>query len=340
MTTEGRRGAVLVTGGAGFIGSHVAEILLQRGHVVVALDDMSGGFEQNVPKRAESIQGSINDCRLLDRLFSTYKFRYVFHLAAYAAEGLSPFIRSFNYQNNLIGSVNLINRAVNYDVERFVFTSSIAVYGPSQSPMLESMVPQPCDPYGISKYCVELDLKCAAELFGLKSTIFRPHNVYGERQNIGDRYRNVVGIFMNQVMQDQPMTIFGDGKQSRAFSYISDVAFPIATCIERQNTIGETFNIGADVPYTVLEIAERINDAFDKELPIQFLPARHEPVHVYADHAKVRKYYPDLSSPVGLDDGIERMASWAKRYGPRQSRVFAGVEISRNMPLTWAELLR
>ena len=189
----------LVTGAAGFIGSHVAEALFKSGHKVVALDDLSGGFRDNVPARATFVEGSIVDHQLIEKLFQQHKFTYVFHLAAYAAEGLSHFIKRFNYTNNVVGSVNLINAAVNHNVKCFVFTSSIAVYGAGQTPMTEEMVPMPEDSYGIAKYAIEQDLKASHEMFGLDYVIFRPHNVYGEKQNIGDRYRNVVGIFMNQI---------------------------------------------------------------------------------------------------------------------------------------------
>src|SRR5437867_11048966 len=124
--------------------------------------------------------------------------------------------------------MTLINASVNHGVKCFVFTSSIAVYGRNQLPMTEDMVPQPEDPYGISKYAVELDLRAAHEMFGLDYVVFRPHNVYGERQNTADRYRNVVGIFMNQVLHGQPMTVFGEGTQTRAFSHVDDVAPLIA----------------------------------------------------------------------------------------------------------------
>src|SRR5262249_13221782 len=144
----------LVTGGAGFLGSHVADELLKNGHQVVALDDLSGGFPDNVPKCARFVEGSILDVRLLEDLFHRYAFTYVFHLAAYAAEGLSHFIRRFNYNNNLIGSVNLINACVNYDVKCVVFTSSIAVYGSGRLPLKEEAVPVPEDPYGIAKLAV------------------------------------------------------------------------------------------------------------------------------------------------------------------------------------------
>ncbi|MGD9318281.1 MAG: NAD-dependent epimerase/dehydratase family protein, partial [Anaerolineae bacterium] len=240
----------LVTGGAGFIGSHVARHCLALGHDVVVLDDLSGGFADHVPSGAAFVHGSITDAALIQHLFEEHRFDYVYHLAAYAAEGLSHFIRRFNYTNNLIGSANLINESIKGQVRCFVFTSSIAVYGTNQLPMREDLTPQPEDPYGIAKYAVELDLRAAHELFGLNYVIFRPHNVYGENQNLGDRYRNVIGIFMNQVMQGKPMTVFGDGLQTRAFSYIDDVAPHIANSVNVAEAYGEVINIGADEPYS------------------------------------------------------------------------------------------
>ncbi|OUC06357.1 UDP-glucose 4-epimerase, partial [Litorilinea aerophila] len=201
---------VLVTGGAGFIGSHVAEALVNAGYDVVVLDDLSGGFVDNLVPGVRFIQGSITDVQLVEELFAQERFDYVFHLAAYAAEGLSHFIKRFNYTNNLMGSINLINAAINTDVKCFVFTSSIAVYGTSpELPMTEETPAHPEDPYGIAKLAVEQELAICKEMFDLNYIIFRPHNVYGERQNIGDKYRNVVGIFMNQILQGKPMTVFG-----------------------------------------------------------------------------------------------------------------------------------
>lgn len=207
----------LVTGGAGFMGSHLARELQTMGREVVVLDDLSGGFRENLPEGVCFVQGSVADPRAVARVFRDHKFTDVYHLAAYAAEGLSHFIRGFNYTNNVVGSMHVLNESVKQDVRCFVFSSSIAVYGPNQVPMREDLTPRPEDPYGIGKYAVELDLKAAHEMFGLDYVIFRPHNVYGEYQNIGDKYRNVIGIFMNRVMQGQPMPIFGDGTQSRAF---------------------------------------------------------------------------------------------------------------------------
>ena len=330
---------ILVTGAAGFIGSHVCSHLLKAKHQVIGLDDLSGGFLDYVPDGVKFIQGSVTDTALVNKLFAENHFDYVFHLAAYAAEGLSHFIKHFNYTNNLLGSVNLINASVNHNVKCFVFTSSIAVYGKNQLPMTEDTVPQPEDPYGIAKYAVEMDLHEAHEMFGLNHVIFRPHNVYGELQNIGDRYRNVIGIFMNQIMQGQPMTIFGDGNQTRAFSYIDDVAPVIAASIARPASYNQVFNVGADKPYSVNELATVVVKAMDAKSEIKHLEARNEVVHAYSAHEKIHKHFGDLIKNVSLADGVARMAAWAKKAGARQGKPFEGIEVSKNMPPSWAKLL-
>jgi UDP-glucose 4-epimerase len=330
----------LVTGAAGFIGSHVCRHLVKQGHHVVGLDDLSGGFRDQVPDGVEFVKGSVTDVALVQKLHAEHQFEYVFHLAAYAAEGLSHFIKRFNYTNNLLGSVNLINAAVNHNVKCFVFTSSIAVYGRNQVPMTETAVPQPEDPYGIAKYAVELDLRETHEMFGLNYVIFRPHNVYGENQNLGDRYRNVIGIFMNQIMQGQPMTIFGDGKQTRAFSYIDDVAPVIAASIARPESYNQVFNVGADKAYSVLELTRVVGKAMDAKSDIKHLDARNEVVHAFSAHEKVRKHFGDLIKNVPLEEGIGRMAAWAKNAGARQGKPFEGIEIRKNLPLSWAALER
>jgi UDP-glucose 4-epimerase len=324
----------LVTGGAGFIGSHVARHCLDMKHEVVVLDDLSGGFRDQVPENALFVEGSVTDHELLSRLFEEHHFDYVYHLAAYAAEGLSHFIRRFNYNNNLIGSVNLVNEAVKHDVKCFVFTSSIAVYGASQLPMKEDLVPQPEDPYGIAKYAVEMDLRAAHEMYGLNSIIFRPHNVYGEHQNIGDKYRNVIGIFMNQIMQDKPMTVFGDGSQSRAFSYIDDVAPYIAKSVITQGAFNQVINIGADTPYAVNHLVNVVAEVLGAKPKVQYLPARKEVLHAYSDHDKARRIF-GTKPATSLETGIGRMAAWARKVGARQSQEFKNIEVSRNLPVGW-----
>lgn len=325
----------LVTGAAGFIGSHVADHCLALGMEVVSTDDLSGGFRENVPEQSQWVEGDLKDPEFVASLWQNYgPFDYVYHVAAYAAEGLSHFIRRYNYQTNLIASVNLINESVKHEVKCFVFTSSIAVYGANQLPMTEDLVPIPEDPYGISKYATELDLKAAHEMFGLNYVIFRPHNVYGERQNIADKYRNVIGIFMNQTLQDQPMTVFGDGLQTRAFSHVDDVAPLIARSPLVPAAINQVFNVGADKPYKVIELAEEIAAAFNKPLQLKHLDARNEVVHAFSDHTKVRDVF-QPPAPVDLKTGIQRMAQWVMAQGPATPVEFKAIEVRKNLPPSW-----
>ncbi len=324
----------LVTGAAGFIGSHLVDALIERGHAVVALDDLSGGFADNVNPKAKFIQASCVDHERLAQLFNEYAFDYVFHLAAYAAEGLSHFIKRFNYTNNVIGSMNLINESVNHNVKRFIFTSSIAVYGKNQLPMREDLTPAPEDSYGIAKYAVELDLKASHEMFGLDYVIFRPHNVYGERQNTGDKYRNVIGIFMNQTLAGESFTIFGDGNQKRAFSYIGDIAPILAESATHEGARNEIFNVGADAVYSVNELANEVMTAMGVRTEIHHFPARNEVVDAWSDHTKVQRVF-GKQPETTLADGLRRMAEWVRANGPRASKPFEGIEIEKNLPPSW-----
>lgn len=327
----------LVTGGAGFIGSHVVNHLLKQDHKVIVLDDLSGGDKENINSAALFYEGSILDVNLINILFEEYKFSYIYHLAAYAAEGLSHFIRNFNYQNNLIGSINLINASINHKIKCFVFTSSIAVYGTNTLPLIETQYPQPEDPYGIAKYAVELDLINAHKMFGMDYIIFRPHNVYGKHQNIGDKYRNVVGIFMNQILEKKPLTIFGNGEQTRAFTHIDDVAPYIANSVRIPNASNTIFNIGSDTVYSVKELATAVNNAMQSELNIKQLEKREEVIHAYANHKKFDTVF-NPQQQVSLETGLSEMAEWVKIHGARFSKEFQNIEITKKLPESWRKL--
>jgi UDP-glucose 4-epimerase len=326
--------SILVTGGAGFIGSHIVDELIAQGEKVIVLDDLSGGFKENVNEKAIFIQGDIFDYELIKRIFKENRIDYVFHLAAYAAEGLSHFIKRFNYNNNLLGSVNLINQSIINKVKCFVFTSSIAVYGKNQLPMTEDTVPMPEDSYGIAKYAVELELNCSHKMFGLNYIIFRPHNVYGERQNVGDKYRNVIGIFMNQILQNKPLTVFGDGEQSRAFSYIGDVAPVIAKAINVKEAYNEVFNVGADIPYTINQLIQKVKEVMSAKPEVMYLEPRNEVVHAYSTHKKAESTF-KVNDKTDLNTGLRKMAEWVKLHGAKKTKNFGKIEIGEKLPPSW-----
>mgnify|MGYP001401766777 CR=1 FL=1 len=327
----------LVTGGAGFIGSHLVDELISLNYQVVVLDNLSGGFLRNINSKAIFIKGSINNQRIVNSIFNKYNFDFVFHLAAYAAEGLSPFIRHFNYENNLIGSINLINASIKYKIKKFIFTSSIAVYGTNQTPMTEDLEPQPEDPYGISKYAIELDLKAAHHLFGLDYVIFRPHNVYGERQNHGDPYRNVLGIFINNIMLKKPLTIFGDGNQTRAFTYIKDITPYLAQSATNDQATNQIINIGSDKRYTINQLADIINNCFPQKTEITHLPSRVEVYQAFSSHSKAKKIF-NITQTTPIEIGLKNMIDYAQKIGPLKTRKFKKIEIEEKLPESWKKI--
>jgi len=327
----------LVTGGAGFIGSHIVDELILQKKKVIVLDDLSGGYKENINPKSKFIKGSVSNSKLVDRIFKENKITHVYHLAAYAAENLSHFIKRFNYENNLLGTVNLINNAVNHNVKCFVFTSSIAVYGDMKPPFKETDKPVPADSYGIAKLASEEELRISRQMFDLNYVIFRPHNVYGERQNISDKYRNVIGIFMNQILQNKPITIFGDGKQIRAFTYVKDISGIIAQSAFMPKCWNHIFNIGSDRKTTVNEIAKHVTKLFNSKSKILHLPPRVEAKFAWSNHSLVKKYFPELKD-TPIKEGIERMAEWVKRWGARESKYFEGIEIEKKLPQAWKRI--
>ena len=221
-----------------------------------------------------------------------------------------------------------------------MFTSSIAVYGPGQLPMTEDLLPQPEDSYGIAKLRRRAGAaRRRTSMFGLDYVIFRPHNVYGERQNIGDRYRNVIGIFMNQIMRGEPMTIFGDGTQTRAFTYVGDVA-----PVDRDGAVGPTAPAARSSTSAPTRRTASTSSPTScggrwasRDHPVRHLAARNEVLHAFSDHSKLHRVF-GLSAQVDLREGVRRMADWAREHGARETSLFAGIEIERGLPEAWAQL--
>jgi|TARA_A100001011_G_C14254575_1_gene819430 UDP-glucose 4-epimerase len=310
---------IFVTGCAGLLGANYTRHLLANGHEVIGIDDLSGGYKAFVTKgeNFSFVKLNLERRKKIVDLFEEHKPEVLVHFAAYAAEGLSPFIRNFNYRNNLICSANLINECIKHDT-KFIFTSSMAVYGEQEPPFTEDKRPQPIDPYGIAKYAVECDLKLAHEQFGLRYNIVRPHNVLGIYQNIWDKYRNVIGIFIRKTLNGQPILVYGDGEQTRAFSDIKYYMEPFDRLLTEYD--GEIFNIGADKHFTLNEVAEavqKVGKKYGYEVPIEHGEPRHEVKHAYCDHTKAKSML-EFRDGTNLEELIESMFVWAMKQPNRK----------------------
>ena len=310
---------ILLTGCAGLLGSNYGRHLIENGHEVIGIDNLSGGYKAFVPKgeKFTFVKLNLENRKKVKEVFEQHRPDVLCHFAAYAAEGLSPFIRNYNYRNNLICSANLINECITYDT-KMIFTSSMAVYGEQEPPFIEDKKPQPTDPYGVAKYAVEVDLELARQQFGLRYNIVRPHNVLGVYQNIWDKYRNVIGIFIRKTLNGQPILIYGDGEQTRAFSDIKYYMDPFDKLLT--NFDGETFNIGADKYFTLNEVAETVQTIGKKygyEVPIEHGEPRHEVKHAYCDHTKAKNML-EFKDNTNLVDLIESMFVWAMKQPNRK----------------------
>lgn len=325
---------VLITGAAGLIGAHLSRHLLDKGHKVIGIDNFFGGYKEFVDERVELYVGDLANVEFVNSVFRMTKPDYIYHFAAYAAEGLSPFIRNFNYTNNVLCSANIVNACINYNVKKIVFTSTMAVYGFGNPPFTEDQIPTPIDPYGIAKYTVEQDLKAAFDQFGLDYTIVRPHNVVGIYQNIWDKYRNVIGIWIRKVLNNEPLSIYGDGTQLRAFSDIAYYMIPFERLMEEYS--GEIFNIGADQEIQIVEAAKLLSKiaktrGYNSEL-VHWEP-RHE-VHVaYSNHDKAKKLL-DFVDGTDLEKTMTEMLIWAEKEPVREMKIM-DYEIEKNIYSYW-----
>lgn len=310
---------VLITGCAGLLGNHLTRHLLSKGYGVVGIDNLSGGYRDLMTDHPNFTfyEGSLEDLDFVKSVFQQERPSIAYHFAAYAAEGLSPFIRKFNYTNNVIASANVITCCISQDV-KLISASSMAVYGAQTPPFTEEMRQQPIDPYGIAKYAVEMDIAAAGSQFGLRWTIVRPHNVLGIYQNIWDRYRNVMGIFIRRTLLGEPILIYGDGLQRRAFSDVKYYMEPFERLMADEHN-GEVYNIGADKEITLLDAAQLVIETAKRRgisQNLEHTEPRHEVKFAFCDHdkAKTRLGFVDRTDIPTL---IEDMFSWAEKQPSR-----------------------
>lgn len=325
---------VLITGVAGLLGSRLADWIIENkpGVNVIGIDDLSGGYVENIHPKVTLAKLNLADHNF-SRLFEDYKFDYVFHFAAYAAEGLSPFIRSFNYTNNLVATAKVVNECIKHDVKRIVFTSSLAVYGEGTPPFSETDPLLPIDPYGVAKMACERDIQIAGEQHGLDWCIIRPHNVYGVKQNIWDKYRNVLGIWMWQHLNGMPMTIFGDGTQKRAFSYIDDCLDGLWKAAVQENCSRQIINLGGTKEYSIKEANDILKEVIGGGTTIHLEP-RHEVKYSHPTYQKSIDLlgYEDKTS---LREGLTCMWEWARIQPMRERFIWDQYEIEKGIYSFW-----
>jgi UDP-glucose 4-epimerase len=332
---------VLVTGVAGLLGSHLSEYLVNKGHKVFGVDNLSGGYLENIHPSVTFFQIDLTDRIAVEKMMETHKFDFVYHFAAYAAVGLSPFIRNFNYTNNILASVNLINGAIKYSVRKFIFASSMDVYGEQKPPFTEDMRPNPQDPYGIAKYAIEMDLANAKRQFGLDYWIIRPHNVIGPRQNIWDKYRNVAGIWIRKAMAGEPLTVYGDGTQRRAFSDVKYYMKPFESLMKIPTNAGPFYspiiNIGADKDVSINELATIVADVAHEKMgvrpPIMHLEPRDEVKDMWCDHSRAKSLL-QFEDSTCLYNLIGETWDWAVQIKPKAVK-YMEYEINKGLYPYW-----
>lgn len=325
---------ILITGIAGLIGSRVADWIINNipETNIIGVDNLSTGFKENIPENIIFYKIDVESSEIRE-IFNQHSPVYVFHFAAYAAECLSPFIRKYNYKNNLIGTANIINECIRYNVKRLIFTSSIAVYGHGTPPFNEDYIPHPADPYGIAKYACELDIEIAGKQHNLDWCILRPHNVFGVGQNLWDKYRNVLGVWMYQLINNKPLTIFGDGTQKRAFSCIDDLLEPIWNSAILKEAGKNIINIGATKEYSINELSDVLIKIANKGKK-QYLETRQEVKQAWCTSDKAKSIL-GYKEDTPIFDAVKKMWSWAQKQPNREQIEFKDIELKKGLYSYW-----
>jgi UDP-glucose 4-epimerase len=330
------RPRVLITGVAGFLGSHLADAFLADGWDVVGVDNLIGGYLDNVPAGVSFHEADCNDLGRMRAL--TEGADVVYHCAATAYEGLSVFSPHLVTRNVVTATSGMMSAAIASRVRRFVFCSSMARYGANDVPFTEDTPPRPQDPYGIGKLAAEMLVRNLAETHGVEWVVAVPHNVIGPRQRYDDPYRNVAAIFVNLLLQGRPVVIYGDGSQKRCFSFVSDVVAPLRQMATDPACAGEVINVGPDDEFiSVLDLARLVARLVGVDLECEFLPPRPREVSLANCSASKARALLGYQARVSLEEGLRQMIDWIRARGPRPFRHHLDLEIvSEALPTTWS----
>jgi UDP-glucose 4-epimerase len=301
---------------------------------VVGIDNLFGGYMENINEKVCFYKRDLEKDDISD-IFEKHKFKYVYHFAAYAAEGLSYFMPMFNDKNNMLSTDNIIKECIKHNVKRLIYTSSMAVYGHGDDgkEFDETDTLNPIDPYGVSKYACEQNIKIMGEHFGLDWCIIRPHNVYGIKQNIWDKYRNVLGIWMRQILDNEPITIYGDGNQTRSFSFIDDCLEPLWEAATNDKASKEIINLGGEISYSINEAAEILKEITGYNNVVYKEP-RYEVKHTSPTTQKSKDIL-GFKQSTTLKDGLKLMWDWAKTQPKREQYKWEQYEIEKNIYSYW-----
>ena len=331
---------IFITGVAGFLGSHIADKMLEDGHEVIGCDNLIGGYIDNIPDGVDFYQV---DCRYLNTMNKLMKgVDIVYHTACTAYEGLSVFSPELVCQNTYQITASVASAAISQKVKRFVYCSSMARYGTQKTiPFTEDMVPKPQDPYGISKLAAENLLKCLSEVHGMELVIAVPHNIIGPRQKYDDPYRNVASIMINLMLQGRQPIIYGDGEQKRCFSFVQDDIFCLEKLAFSDKVVGETVNIGPDEEFvTINQLAMTIARILDFKLNPRYMPGRPQEVFLATCSADKARKLLGYKTGYSLERGLSEMISYIRNRGTKKFRYHLDLEIVNDKtPETWKKRL-
>lgn len=328
---------VFITGVAGFLGSHLADIFLSAGYTVKGCDSLLGGYRDNVPDGVEFFEMDLNDFEKTREI--TKGVDIVYHCAATAYEGLSVFSPNIISKHIIGASMSIMTAAIANDVKRLVLCSSMARYGTQPVlPFTEDMTPMPQDPYGIGKWTTELMLKNLAGVHGMEYVIAVPHNIIGPRQKYDDPYRNVVSIMINRMLQGSQPIIYGDGEQMRCFSFVQDdvgVLFKLAEA----DVSGEIFNIGPDEEFVSINtLAKTLARLLDFNLDPIYVTGRPQEVKLANCSADKARKMLGYKTSTSLEEGLRQNIEYIRSRGPKPFTYHLDLEIvSKLTPKTWKD---